>query len=66
MDKPTGKINYWGYAPGYFFAPKAAYSSGKKSPAEEFKALVKAMHKERLDWIVELFLQWKGDAVLCP
>ena len=59
VDKPTGKINYWGYAPGYFFAPKAAYSSGKKSPAEELKALVKAMHKEGLELIVELFFSGK-------
>ena len=60
VDKPTGKINFWGYAPGYFLAPKAAYSSGKeKSPAKEFKALVKAMHKEGLELIVELFFSGK-------
>lgn len=65
VDKPTGKINYWGYAPGHFFAPKAAYGSGrKKSPARELKDLVKAMHKEGLELIVELFFNGKETPAL--
>lgn len=60
VDKPTGKLNYWGYAPGYYFAPKASFASGKtKDPALEFKALVKALHKEGLELIVELFFTGK-------
>ena len=26
-DKPTGRLNYWGYVPGYRLAPKASYLS---------------------------------------
>ena len=55
-DKPTGRINYWGYAPGYYFAPKASYASGKeKKPVTEFKTLVREMHKNKLEVIVELY-----------
>lgn len=56
VEKPTGKLNYWGYAPGYYFAPKASYSSGKeKQPVLEFKALVKALHKAGIEIVVELY-----------
>ena len=27
QDAPSGRINYWGYAPVSFFAPHQAYSS---------------------------------------
>lgn len=51
-DENGVNINYWGYGKGYYFAPKAAYSSG--NPVHEFKSLVKAMHKAGLEIIVEL------------
>ena len=54
VDKPLGKLNYWGYTSGYYFAPKASYAAGK-NPVLEFKGLVKALHKEGLEVIVELF-----------
>ena len=28
QDRPTGKLNYWGYGPAYYFAPKASYAGG--------------------------------------
>ena len=40
--KPV-KLNYWGYAPGYYFAPKASYC-GTNDPVNEFKTLVKGLH----------------------
>lgn len=58
VDKPTGKLNYWGYTSGYYFAPKASYAWGK-DPALEFKSLVKALHREGLELIVELFFTGK-------
>lgn len=58
VDKPVGKLNYWGYASGWYFAPKASYAS-IKDPALEFKGLVKALHKEGLELIVELFFTGK-------
>lgn len=55
-DKPTGKINYWGYTQGYCFAPKASYSSGRdKHPVSEFKQLVKELHKAGIEVIAELY-----------
>lgn len=60
VDKPTGKLNYWGYAPGFHFAPKAAYASGEsEDPVSEFKTLVKALHKEGLELVTELFFSGK-------
>lgn len=58
VDKPVGKLNYWGYTSGCYFAPKASYAS-IKDPALEFKSLVKALHKEGLELIVELFFTGK-------
>lgn len=56
MEEPTGKVNYWGYGPGYYFAPKASYSSGRvKNPVFEFKKLVKELHKAGLEVIIELY-----------
>lgn len=60
VDKPTGKLNYWGYTSGYYFAPKASYCSGKeKHPVREFKNLVKTFHKEGLELIIELYFTGK-------
>lgn len=54
--EPTGKINYWGYGPAYYFAPKASFcAGGEKCPETEFKELVKALHKEGLEIVVELY-----------
>lgn len=54
--EPTGKINYWGYTKGYYFAPKASYSSGKeKHPVHELKTLVKELHKQGLELVTELY-----------
>lgn len=54
--EPTGKINYWGYTKGYYFAPKASYSSGKeKHSVYELKMLVKELHKAGLELVTELY-----------
>lgn len=54
--EPTGKINYWGYTGGYYFAPKASYSSGKeKHPVEELKQLVKELHRAGMELVMELY-----------
>lgn len=54
--QPTGKVNYWGYTKGYYFAPKASFSSGKdKHPVREFKMLVKELHKAGIELVTELY-----------
>ncbi len=56
--KATGSLNYWGYGGGYYFAPKASYSSGrKKNPIQELKTLVRELHKNRLELVVELYFK---------
>lgn len=57
---PDGKLNYWGYTRGYSFAPKSAYSGGSgKEPVREFKDMVKALHREGLEIVIELFFDGK-------
>lgn len=64
---PTGKLNYWGYAPGLLFAPKASYScgaAGEKDPVREFKELVKKLHRNGLELIIELYFTGKEGAAV--
>lgn len=54
--EPTGKLNYWGYKEGFYFAPKASYASGiRKKPDIEFRQLVKDLHRNGLEVIIELY-----------
>ena len=46
-------VNYWGYGPAYYFAPKNAYSNtgdGVKS----LKDMVKALHKAGIEAVLEM------------
>ena len=55
-DCPPGKVNYWGYAPVSFFAPHHAYSSRRDrlGPVDEFRDMVKALHREGLEVILDV------------
>ena len=54
------RLNYWGYGPSYLYAVKAAYGSGNGiSPEAELKTLVKKLHQEGMECIVELYLTGK-------
>lgn len=55
---PTGIINYWGYGPAFLFAPKAAYGGGK-DPVNELKHLIKSLHKNGMECILELYFTGK-------
>lgn len=58
--EPTGRLNYWGYTGGYYYAPKAAYSSGqRKRPVWEFKTLVREIHSADMELIIELYFSGK-------
>jgi len=56
QDCPAGKVNYWGYAPVSFFAPHQAYSSRRDplGPVDEFRDMVKALHREGLEVILDV------------
>lgn len=61
----TGKLNYWGYGKGWYFAPKASYASGKqKAAGREFKELVKALHQNKMELIIELYFSGQESAAL--
>jgi isoamylase len=56
QDCPTGKVNYWGYAPVAYFAPHGAYSSarGPLGPVDEFRDMVKALHRAGIEVILDV------------
>ncbi len=56
QDAPPGRTNYWGYAPVSFFAPHPAYSSDRSplGPMDEFRDLVKAMHRAGIEVILDV------------
>lgn len=59
MEKPEAekerpRINYWGFKKGYYFAPKASYSSAE-DPVAEFKGMVKSLHENGLEVIMQFY-----------
>ena len=53
---PTGKVNYWGYTGNaFYFAPKAGYSSGKTSACLELKTLIKTLHQNNMNLILDMY-----------
>ncbi len=57
------KRNFWGYGPGYYFALKSSYAYGPR-PEEEFKDLVKALHAEGIEIILEFQFTDQADVGL--
>jgi len=56
QDCPTGRVNYWGYAPVSFFAPHQAYSSRQDplGPVDEFRDMVKALHRAGIEVLLDV------------
>lgn len=54
QEETLPKLNYWGYKKGYYFCPKASYCSGK-DPMREFKELVKALHQNGMELIMQFY-----------
>lgn len=50
-------LNYWGYTSGYAFAPKASYAYATKpgSEVEEFKYMVRELHRNGIEVSMEYF-----------
>lgn len=46
-------INYWGYGPAYYFAPKEAYAAGN-SAVHELKDMVKECHRAGIEVVLEM------------
>ena len=58
-SEPTGRLNYWGYAPAGVFAPKASYADPGTSPVMELKHMVRELHKAGLEVVLELYFSGK-------
>ncbi|MDW7773485.1 MAG: glycogen debranching protein GlgX [Desulfobulbaceae bacterium] len=52
----TGKKlkNYWGYSPLSFFAPKAGYCVAHDNQVNEFRDMVKALHRAGIEVILDV------------
>lgn len=63
--KEEQKINYWGYAKSaYYFAPKASYAADKNHPQFEMKDMVKALHREKIEAIMDMYFPEGTDITL--
>lgn len=52
--RTEGKVNYWGYGPGYYYAPKRSYCATKE-PEKEFRDFIKSLHKAGMECIMEMY-----------
>ena len=48
-EKPAVKVNYWGYADSFYFAPKTAYAANKEKACQEFRQMVDKLHAAGID-----------------
>ena len=61
-DRPLvsrGLVNYWGYNTIGFFAPDARY--GVQDPVREFKQMVKALHDNDLEVVLDVVYNHTGE-----
>jgi glycogen operon protein len=53
--RPRGLVNYWGYNTIGFFAPDVAHAcSGPRNVINEFKGMVKALHRSGIEVILDV------------
>ncbi len=56
-EKPAIKVNYWGYADSFYFAPKTAYAANKEKACQEFKQMVDKLHGAGIDVYLEMMFR---------
>lgn len=55
-EKGEKKVNYWGYTKeAFYFAPKAGYSAGGTEPSAEFQQLVKSLHQNGMNLLLDMY-----------
>ncbi len=55
IEEANVRLNYWGYTPrAYYFAPKASYAASD-DPVKELKDLVKELHRNGIELILEFY-----------
>jgi len=57
MEAPL--VNYWGYNPTHYFAPKKWYATS--NPVDEFKTLVRELHKNGILVILDVVYNHTGE-----
>jgi len=55
LEDEVQNINFWGYGEGNYFAVKASYASEPAKANTEFKRLVKALHDNGMECVMEMF-----------
>ena len=51
----VGRLNYWGYGPGNYFAVKASYASNPEQADREYKTLIRRLHAHHMECIMEMY-----------
>jgi len=60
--RPRGLVNYWGYNTIGFFAPDVAHAcSGALNVVNEFKGMVKALHKAGIEVLLDVVYNHTGE-----
>jgi isoamylase len=66
INPATGRelLNYWGYSPITFCAPKASYAADNKNgnQVREFKEMVKALHRAGIEVILDVVFNHTAEA----
>ena len=55
-EKEKRKVNYWGYAKGSYFAPKASYGYSK-NVTRELKHLIDTLHQNQMECVMEMYFE---------
>ncbi len=55
LEKQDKRLNYWGYGAGNYFSVKASYASIPQKASSEFKKLIKALHENDMECVMEMF-----------
>ena len=50
------RLNYWGYVPGFYMAPKNAYAYSEDA-VTELKTLVRQLHRNNLEIILQFYFE---------
>lgn len=56
-EKKPKRVNMWGYGPGNYFAVKSSYAAEPHMAAKEFKLLVRKLHENHMECIMEFFFE---------
>ncbi len=51
--KADRHLNYWGFGPGWFFAPKRSYCA-TSDPSVEFRTMVRELHRAGIEVLMEI------------